>query len=319
MSSSSVSSILHPTEPMISVFDDGEHHTLLLRIDPGKGDSNKVRPPTQLLIATPSEGGEYPVLLLLHGYLLYNSFYTQLIQHIASHGFIVIAPQLYTIAGPDTTNEIHTTAEIIKWLPIGLKHVLPSSVQPETHKLAVSGHSRGGKVAFALALKKLASSPLKISALVGIDPVDGMDKGKQTPPPVLSYVPRSFNLDGIPTLVIGSGLGEIKRNAFFPACAPKGVNHENFYEECRNEAWYFVVKDHGHLDMLDDETNGVRGKSTYCLAKNGESREPMRRFVGGVIVAFLKAYLQGCDSELLMIRDGGEGIPVTCSKVDRRS
>ncbi|KAK9725497.1 hypothetical protein RND81_05G148200 [Saponaria officinalis] len=318
MSSSSISSTLKPTKP-VSVFDDGDYHTVLLTLEPGKLDADNIRPPTPLLIGTPSEGGEYPVLLLLHGYLLYNNFYTQLIQHIASHGFIVIAPQLYTIAGPDTTNEILTTAKIIKWLQIGLKKVLPSSVHPQTHKLAISGHSRGGKVAFALALEKTTTSPLKISALIGIDPVDGMDKGKQTPPAVLTYVPRSFDLADIPTLVIGSGLGEMKRNPFFPACAPKGVNHENFYDECQDRAWYFVVKDHGHLDMLDDVTTGIRGRSTYCLAKNGESRAPMRRFVGGVIVAFLKACLHGCDSQLLGIKDGGEGVPVSFSKVDVRS
>ncbi|XP_074307183.1 chlorophyllase-2 [Silene latifolia] len=307
----------------MSVFDDGDYPTVLLKIEPKRAcaDERKLRnsePPTPLLIATPSKEGEFPVLLLIHGYLLYIDFYSQLIQHIASHGFIVIAPQLYTIAGPDTTGEIHNTAAIIKWLPTGLKDVLPSSVLPKIDKLAISGHSRGGKVAFALALNKLTTSSLKISALIGIDPVDGMDKGKQTPPAVLSYVPKSFNLEGMPTLVIGSGYGEMKKNAFFPACAPKGVNHENFYDECQNPAWYFLVEDQGHLDMLDDETKGVRGKSTYCLAKNGKSREPMRRFVGGVIVAFLNAYLQGYDSQLLLIKDGNDATPVSFSKVDHR-
>ncbi|KAH9619236.1 hypothetical protein KSS87_022853 [Heliosperma pusillum] len=268
MSSSCVTSI-SKLKSMSSVFDDGDYPTVLLKIDPKKpccADKTTSHPPTPLLIATPSKRGHFPVLLLIHGYLLYNDFYSQLIQHIASHGFIVIAPQ----------------------------------------------------VAFALALQKLTTSPHQISALIGIDPVDGMDKGKQTPPHVLSYVPQSFNLSGMPTLVIGSGYGETKKNAFFPACAPKGVNHENFYDECQNPAWYFVVENQGHLDMLDDETKGVRGKSTHCLCKNGRCREPMRRFVGGVIVAFLNAYLQGCDTQLLLIKDGDDTSPVSFSKVDHR-
>jgi chlorophyllase len=37
----------------------------------------------------------------------------------------------------------------------------------------------------------------------------------------------------MPVLVIGTGLGEEKRNALFPACAPSGVNHREFYRECR--------------------------------------------------------------------------------------
>lgn len=208
------------------------------------------------------------------------------------------------MAGPDTNEEIKATAEITNWLSKGLARLLPPDVKPNLKKLVLAGHSRGGKVAFALALGKSDVAPPKFSVLIGIDPVDGMDKGKQTPPPVLTYTPHSFNLDGMPVLVIGSGLGEVKKNALFPPCAPKGVNHEDFYNECCKPAYYFVAKDYGHLDMLDDDTKGVRGKTTYCLCKNGESREPMRKFVGGIAVAFMKAYLDGDSSDLLAIREG---------------
>ncbi|XP_021732960.1 chlorophyllase-2, chloroplastic-like [Chenopodium quinoa] len=303
-----------------NVFDDGSYPTALLRIKAESHfNNNKTNPPPKpLLIGTPSclKGGEFPVLLMLHGYMLYNHFYSQLIHHVASHGFVVIAPQLYSVAGPDSKDEIEATAAVINWLSEGLKDVLPSNVQPNLHKLALSGHSRGGKVAFALALNKITASPLKISALIGIDPVDGMGKGNQTPPPVLTYVPQSFDLNGMPVLVIGSGLGEIKKNPLFPPCAPKGVNHENFFEECQSPAWYFLVKDYGHLDVLDNDTKGVRGITTYCLCKNGKCREPMRKFVGGVIVAFLDAYIQGDDSKLKSIRDRDETVAVEFDKVD---
>ncbi|THG09698.1 hypothetical protein TEA_024315 [Camellia sinensis var. sinensis] len=105
-------------------------------------------------------------------------------------------------------------------------------------------------------------------------------------------------------LVIGSGLGEVKKNPLFPSCALKGIDHEDFYKECHEPACYFVAKDYGHIDMLDDETKGIRGKTSYCLCKNGKSREPMRRFVGGIMVAFMKAYLEGGSSCLLELGDG---------------
>lgn len=141
-----------------------------------------------------------------------------------------------------------------------------------------------------------------------------MDKGKQTPPPVLTYVPHSFDLD-MAVMVIGSGLGEVKRNALFPPCAPKGVNHEDFFNECRKPACYLVAKDYGHVDMLDDETKGISGKASYCLCKNGKAREPMRKFVGGVVVAFIKAYLEGDMSHLMAIREGEETLPVELQSV----
>ncbi|XVE65954.1 hypothetical protein DITRI_Ditri08aG0041800 [Diplodiscus trichospermus] len=298
-----------------NVFGFGSYTTMLQKVDSASSSSLPDPPPKPLLIASPSETGQFPLLIFLHGYLLYNSFYSQLLQHVASHGFIVIAPQLYTVAGPDTTGEIKSTATITDWLSKGvLQALLPSDVQPNLSKLGLAGHSRGGKVAFALALQK-AVTTLKFSALIGVDPVDGMDKGKQTPPPVLTYVPHSFNLD-MAVMVIGSGLGEVKKNPLFPPCAPKGVNHEDFFKECRKPACHFVAKDYGHLDMLDDDTKGIRGRSSYCLCKNGKAREPMRSFVGGVVVAFLKAYLNGDNTDLIAIKDGHETAPVDLKTVN---
>ncbi|KAK0607703.1 hypothetical protein LWI29_018864 [Acer saccharum] len=312
-----------------SVFETaGRYTTTLLRVESAAGTTCNnccsssvgavpaLPPPKPLLIATPCEAGEFPLLIFLHGYLLQNSFYSQLIQHVASHGFIVIAPQLYEVAGADSTGEIKSAAATTNWLSEGGLHdVLPPNVHPNLSKLGLAGHSRGGKTAFALALTKAATT-LKFSALIGVDPVDGMDKGKQTPPPVLTYVPHSFDLDDMAVMVIGSGLGEVRRNPLFPPCAPKGVNHEDFFNECRKPACHFVVKDYGHLDMLDNDTKGIRGKATYCLCKNGESREPMRRFVGGIVVAFMKAYLDGDASELMSIRYGHETAPVELQTVE---
>ncbi|XP_058728367.1 chlorophyllase-2-like [Vicia villosa] len=292
-----------------NVFETGKYTTQLQTVD-SCSYKQHAPPPKSLLIATPIEGGKFPILLFLHGYVLSNSFYSQLIQHVASHGFIVIAPQLYTVAGPDISDEIYSVAAITNWLSEGLCKILPPNIEPNFHKLALGGHSRGGKTSFAIALRKLnIITDLKFSAIIGVDPVDGMDMGKQTSPPVLTYVPHSFDFD-MATLVIGSGLGDVKRNPLFPPCAPKGVNHENFFSECDKPCWYFVAKDYGHVDMLDDDTKGVRGKASYCLCKNGESRKPMRMFVGGVMVAFLKAYLNDDNGDLLAIRDKKVSLPV---------
>ena len=84
------------TSTQTNVFAIGRYKTVLQTVETRSCTTKStlaVPPPKPLLIARPSEAGEYPILVLLHGYLLYNSFYSQLIQHIASHGFIVIAPQ----------------------------------------------------------------------------------------------------------------------------------------------------------------------------------------------------------------------------------
>lgn len=55
---------------------------------------NEIVAPKPLIVALPTEEGEYPVVQFHHGYTLQNMFYTQLISHIASYGFIVVAPQV---------------------------------------------------------------------------------------------------------------------------------------------------------------------------------------------------------------------------------
>lgn len=98
MSSSTSSSSVASIGATNVVFEIGKYKVVLQRAEPVTTCSTKssnipVPPPKPLLIGMPCEAGEFPILLLLHGYLLSNSFYSQLIQHIASHGFIVVAPQ----------------------------------------------------------------------------------------------------------------------------------------------------------------------------------------------------------------------------------
>lgn len=50
--------------------------------------------PKPLLVFTPTVEGTYPIILFCHGFGVCNSFYSNLLGHITSHGFIVVAPQL---------------------------------------------------------------------------------------------------------------------------------------------------------------------------------------------------------------------------------
>lgn len=50
--------------------------------------------PKPLLVFAPTVRGTYTVILFCHGFCVRNSFYSSLLAHITSHGFIVVAPQL---------------------------------------------------------------------------------------------------------------------------------------------------------------------------------------------------------------------------------
>ncbi|CAM0947210.1 unnamed protein product [Alopecurus aequalis] len=316
--------LLHTMASAGDVFDHGRHGTSLSQVEEAKTSRcspakiTVAGPPSPLLIAAPSDAGEYPVVVFLHGYLANNYFYSQLLQHVASHGFIVIAPQLYTFSGADTTGEINSAAAVVDWLADGLSSTLPLNVRPNLTAVSISGHSRGGKVAFALALGHAGKTSLPLAALIAVDPVDGTEMGKQTPPPILTYKLGSSLLVPAPVMVIGTGLGELPRNFLFPPCAPLGVSHAAFYAECAAPACHLVARDYGHTDMMDDVTTGAKGLATRCVCKSGESRAPMRRFVGGAMVAFLKKWVEGRPEWLDGIRERPEVAPVVLSVVEFR-
>ncbi|XP_058106108.1 chlorophyllase-2-like [Magnolia sinica] len=270
-----------------SVFEEGKLNVKVLEAPESSS------PPKPLLISTPTEAGEYPVLVFFHGFCLTNSCYTAIFQHVASHGYIAVAPQLYSLSDSliynltCANNEIKAASAVLNWLSQGLQSSLPNNVRANINKLAIAGHSRGGRAAFSIALGNGQTS-LKFSLLMGIDPVAGIYG--QLDPPILTYVPRSFDIGGIPVLVVGTGLGEQKKCPLSPACAPKGLNHEEFYNECEPPRFHLVATEYGHMDMLDDKIPIGLDSFARCACKNAKKIEPMRRFVGGIMVAFLKAW-----------------------------
>ncbi|KAK4351454.1 hypothetical protein RND71_030767 [Anisodus tanguticus] len=187
-----------------------------------------------------------------------------------------------------------------------LDSILPEKVLPDLLKVAVSGHNRGGKTAFALALayesgrnaSQEQQPPLKFSAILGIDPVAGSSRPScLCSPNILQFIPYSFD-QSIPVAVFGTGLSNQRAYGVCPPGAPNGVNHAEFFNESKPPCYYFMAKDYGHTDMLDD-----RMAALMCMImKSGKgSKDTLRRTIGGIFVAFLKAYLEGQADDLINI------------------
>ncbi|EYU46277.1 hypothetical protein ABFS82_04G057100 [Erythranthe guttata] len=291
---------------MPSVFMAGKIGGEVKTIKVKKSDANGA----ELLIVTPKAQGSYPVLLFCHGYSTQTTWYSHLLQHISSHGYIVVAPQFYHCLLISLTDEIKIAAKVTNWLPSGLQDSLPDNIKPDLSKLAIMGHSRGGKIAFALALGHAPTS-LKFKALFGLDPVSGPTPPTWVEPNILSYVPHSFKLS-IPIGVIGTGLSNRTNNYVFPPLAPNGFNHSEFFNESRPPCCYFLAKDYGHCDFLNDSKTGLAG--LVCRSGKG-SKEKMRRGVGGIVVAFLNAYLGGGFEDLENIVAAPDIAPITLDPV----
>ncbi len=213
----------------------------------------------------------YPLIVFQHGFTMDASYYSDMLTHLASHGFVVVAPQMYKASSliglPKTAEEAASAAEFYAWLPEHLESF--AGVDVDFEKVGLAGHSRGGKVIW-LALDADRSLA---SAVAGVDPVDGTGG---------PFGGEARVIDGpfdfpFPTLVLGSGLGG--------SCAPEGDNHVQFYEASAAPAWHVVVSDYGHNDFLNDSTPGCLGCG---ICTNGPNRASMRRVTAGMLVAFFK-------------------------------
>lgn len=141
--------------------------------------------------------------------------------------------------------------------------------------------------------------PLKFSALLGIDPV-AKRSSCLCSPNILQYIPYSFN-HSVPVAVIGTGLSNQRAYGVCPPGAPNGVNHAEFFNESKPPCYYFRAKDYGHVDMLDDTNRMTTLMGIMMKSGKKESKDSLRRTIGGLFVAFLKAYLEGQADDLINI------------------
>ena len=245
--------------------------------------------PAPTTIYAPVQGGQYPVVVFQHGFLMATGHYGAMLRHIASHGFIVVAPQMYDAGGfpigkPNTDQEAALAVQVLTWARASLQAQVPGRTA-RLDRLGMVGHSRGSKVIW-----KVIKGGQQAQALVGLDPVDGTGGPLGGDPRVLSGQVNHT----IPTLIVGTGLGPIDGGLLQPACAPQGDNYVQFYGAARSPAYQVVLTEHGHLDMLDDNPSPCGRECTICPA--GPSRAPARAASAGLIVALMRAELQGVAS-----------------------
>jgi chlorophyllase len=246
--------------------------------------------PAALLIHAPQAAGVYPAVVFQHGFQSRNDHYDQILQQLASHGFVVVAPQMYEpglgafTGNPSAEQEAETSLALIRWLDESLSRI--TGVTADTGRLGIAGHSRGGKVSW-LALR---SAPLRFAAIAGVDPVDGTGgpPGRAGPQARVTAEPLVYSA---PSLIIGCGRSG--------RCAPDGDNHVQFYAASPAPAWHVVAPDYGHGDMLDEDVAQLAG----LICRTNPAREPMRRLTAGLLVAFFRASLQGDTASYAVLTD----------------
>jgi chlorophyllase len=269
----------------------------VVEITVNQGDSGA---PVSMLVVTPTAPDDYAVVVFQHGFLMANRWYSELLRFVASHGFVVVAPQMYAANGipvgkPSAWEEAGTAAQVYDWLDANLADV--AGVQARTQRLGLAGHSRGGKVIWIV----LSSDPTRARAVAGVDPVDGQGGPLGGEARVIN---GNFGFL-FPSLVIGTGLGPTGLSP----CAPTGDNHIQFYAASAPTAFHHVATEFGHNDMLNENPDGCGLVCTACAAYNG-TKSPMVTYTAGILSAFFRWTLQD-DIDMLDYMVDAEIAPVT--------
>jgi pimeloyl-ACP methyl ester carboxylesterase len=176
--------------------------------------------------------------------------------------------------------------EVLSWIEDNLNDFI--TVHADTGLLGLAGHSRGGQVAYRLALKR----PEQVEALAGVDPVDATEMSNDSK---IVTGPLTFD---IPTYILGAGLGPIpvERGVFKIPCAPAESGYNHFFENNPTPSWLVVATTHGHADMIDEEDF-----SDFC--PGGPDRDGMRSLTAGTLAAFFSGTLQNNRMALQVLSD----------------
>jgi dienelactone hydrolase len=190
-------------------------------------------------------GAPWPVIVFGHGFQISPSAYEAYYQRLASHGFMVVAPDYPDpLMGP--VNYFHDGQNLAGGLDWALtEDTLKTHV--DISKAGVMGHSRGGKAAVLAAL----ADP-RFKAIYGVDPVDS------PPPPSVTCDPQTecpsayplISKLSLPTLFVGETLdGD---GAF--ACAPSAGNFAVFHANAKPPSLQVTVNGASHVSFVDDLT-----------------------------------------------------------------
>jgi hypothetical protein len=225
----------------------------------------------------PVASGQFPIVVFHHGFQLSAENYLSYGEHLASWGFVVVMPSISNeIWDPYTHAELGViSSEVVDYLSTSTL----ISQSGDVEKIALAGHSLGGKIAMYH-----ASFDDRIDAVFGIDPVDSAggpfnSVGEDYP----SVTPELMGDISIPIGLVGE-LTNATCSGFCEPCAPEEENFEQYYTHATSSAIQIEMIGANHMSFLDDPDCGF---SCDLCTVGTDDPELSRKLTQKYMVAFL--------------------------------
>lgn len=211
-----------------------------------------------------------PVVLFFNGFQSRYSWYSSLLEAVASWGFVTVQYQLPALSMMSVETELQTRYNpLIAWIEKdGLQDVLNpvSNITVDLSSVYSSGHSRGGKVA-SLIFTEDDDRPLPlIKAAFLIDPVDSS-----------GFAPvSSENPSAVASLAASGKKVAVAGASVIGSCNPVEGNYQKFFAAGSPGSWEIVLNGTSHsqfaiaggiMDMFSDSLCGRGTQSREHIAK----------------------------------------------------
>ena len=229
------------------------------------------------------------LVVFVPGFQLDSRRYQPLVEHLASHGFIVMRTDppdpLLSVSHVEMADDIEA---VLDW---ALDPQRSFNSRIDASKIATMGHSLGGKVATMVAYQDS-----RVSALLGLDPVNGGHPQNGFTTDLPDILPTQVSGLRIPIGLMGettddgtSGGGQ--------ACAPADGNFTRFYDASQASSWTaeWDIAGADHMDFVDD--------TSLCLScgfcQNGSAnKEDVLLIVRTLSAAFFRFHFEADTSML---------------------
>jgi predicted dienelactone hydrolase len=257
-----------------------------------------------------------PLVMLAPGYEADRKFLAYLGQHLASHGFTVVAlqhPSAATTQGKITLDQLIPATEFID-RPKDVSFVLDelaklnqdSPSRFNTQRVSIIGHSLGGYTALALAGGELHLDELRKfcdnSSLLERVPADWLqcnatrltnqNRVKLRDDRIVQVmalnpaIGQIFGSKGLSQVKIPSLMFSSSEDALAPALSQQ---FQPFTQLSNSPKYLFTAIGPTHLSISDpDNLTGAIAATTLVAEKRGPAMEPLRNALRGVALAFVQ-------------------------------